>query len=216
MNVGDLKTRVKRQFGDESGVQITDADIIRWANDAMREIVMQNETVLQSTQFDDLEVGIDAYPMPSDLLVLRSIRVKTADSEPYSSINGLSLNQFDETIYTWDGNNRTSDPCVYTIYDGQIFLFPKPDANFTDGLKILYSQNPTDLVNDADPIGLPLIYHNAVVKYCLIQAYELDEDWEGSANKLAQFQNDLNVTAERENRSSIETYPVITVREEDM
>jgi hypothetical protein len=216
MNLGELKTRVKRQFGDESGVQITDADIIRWANDAQREIIMQNETVLQSTQLDDLVANQDNYPLPADLMVLRSVRIRTSSSEPFESIKSLSLNQFDETIQTWDSNPSTGLSCVYTTYDGQIFLFPKPSTSFTDGLKILYSQNPTDLVNDSDPIALPLIYHNAVVKYCLVQAYELDEDWEGSANKLAQFVNDLNVTAERENAGAIETYPTITVREEDL
>lgn len=216
MNLGDLKTRVKRQFGDESGVQITDADITRWANDAQREIIMQNESVLQATDLIDLVAGDDSYPYPTDLMVLRSVKIRGSSSEPYLAIKGLTLSQFDETLQTWDTNTNRGIPAVYTVYDNQIFLYPNPSVSITDGLKILYSQNPTDLVNDADAIALPLSYHNALVKYCLIQAYEMDEDWEGSSNKLAQFQNDLNITAERENRANLETYPVITVREEDM
>ena len=42
MTLGDLQTYVKRQFGDESGVQITDADIARWTNMGTLEIVVKN------------------------------------------------------------------------------------------------------------------------------------------------------------------------------
>jgi hypothetical protein len=36
--VGQIYDYVKRAFGDESGVQLTNADIVRWINDAQNEI----------------------------------------------------------------------------------------------------------------------------------------------------------------------------------
>lgn len=42
MLVSEIATRVKRQFGDEAGAQIEDADILRWVNDAMIDIARTN------------------------------------------------------------------------------------------------------------------------------------------------------------------------------
>lgn len=41
----NLLTEVKRLFGDESGVQLEDADIQRWANEAQMEIVNTNGAI---------------------------------------------------------------------------------------------------------------------------------------------------------------------------
>jgi hypothetical protein len=41
MLVSEIATRVRRQFGDDVGILITDADIIRWVNDAQREIAVK-------------------------------------------------------------------------------------------------------------------------------------------------------------------------------
>ena len=43
--VQDVLLSVKRQFGDESGVQVTDSDIVRWVDDAQREISMNNPEI---------------------------------------------------------------------------------------------------------------------------------------------------------------------------
>ena len=48
LNIQDVANRVKRTFGDESGVQVTDDDIIRWVNDAQLEISRQNEDLLEA------------------------------------------------------------------------------------------------------------------------------------------------------------------------
>src|SRR6478609_3167002 len=41
--VSDVLSDVKRTFGDEASVQVTDADVIRWVNQAQVEIVSKNQ-----------------------------------------------------------------------------------------------------------------------------------------------------------------------------
>ena len=65
MNVGDVLTRVRRTFGDEAGIQITQDDVIRWINDAQREAVMQNEGLLQKVGYVASTADTQEYTLPT-------------------------------------------------------------------------------------------------------------------------------------------------------
>ena len=61
--------RVKRQFGDEAGVQVTADDLIMWLNDAMREAVIQNGSVIK---FFLVAASQATYSCRSSALSIRS------------------------------------------------------------------------------------------------------------------------------------------------
>lgn len=217
MNTQEVITRVKRIFGDESGVQLEDADILRWINDAQREVVMHNEGVLETISTIDTVVDQDEYAFPSDVFILRSLRYKDDDMESYSHIDFKNLQEFDSFINGWDGTYYGSRrPYIYTVYDRTIFLFPRPDKSSTAGLKVLYSQSPVEVVTSVDPLSLPIHYHNAIVKYALTKAYEMDEDYESSGLQFAQFQGDISALSNHEKYGSREYYPSISPRWDDM
>lgn len=216
MNTQDVITRAKRTFGDESGVQLEDADVIRWINDAQQEIIMHNEGVLETTGLVDTVVDQDEYLFPTDLFILRSLRYKDDDMLSYSHIDFKNLQEFDNFINGWDGTYYGARrPYIYTTYDRTIFLFPRPNKSTTDGLKILYSQRPTEVTAGIDPLALPIQYHNAIVKYVLTKAYEMDEDYESSGLQFQQFQGDVASLGNREKYGAREFYPTITPRWED-
>lgn len=218
MITADVFDRVKRIFGDESAVQLTDADIIRWINDAQREIVMHSQNLLEKIGTINTVEGQDEYAFPADLLILRSIRYKNDSMQSYSSLQFRSLQDFDTYINGWDGSfYGTNDPLVYTTYENTIYVFPTPNVSTTSGLKVLYSRKPVDVTDSLDPLDLPEAYHNAVVKYCLTRAYEMDEDYESSGIQFSQFQNDVTTLMNREKlKGQDDAYPTITPRWEDM
>lgn len=218
MNLGELKLSVKRQFGDESAVQITDDDILRWVEQGQDEITRENEEILEARTTINLVAGTDEYAFPADLLTLRSVKIKDgSDSLGYVPVKKLGLAQFELSVERYQGIPGFGSPTfIYTTYESKIFLFPVPQNSTTAGLKLLYSKKPTVPVLDADELGLPPAYHMSLVKYCLVQAYELDENWEASGNKLAQLQLDLNRQANRSKGEPRDTYPLITVMPEDM
>lgn len=217
MNLGEVKVRVRRQFGDEASVQITDDDIVRWVNDAQRDIVMKNETVLQTTALTSSIQGEQRYSFPSNLLVLRSIQYRrTTNDLAYYKLRGMSYAEFDEYADGWDGTAYgPSYPVVYTTYADQFLLFPIPVSSETNNIKIVYSRQPNDVSDDADDLDLPLAYHNAIVEYCLSKAYELDEDWQAANNLAVQYDTSVRRNAERENWGNHEFYPRITTMLED-
>jgi hypothetical protein len=214
--VSDIITRVRRTFGDEAAVQVTDADVIRWINDAQVEIVKHNDGALQKSGLVNLVTGQSQYTMPADLFILRSLKYKLPNMTSFSILKYQSIQQFDESIDGWDGTlYGNGAPEFFTVSEGAVILFPPPDQSMASGLKVIYNQKPTDVASSVDALALPLIYHNTVVKYCLWQASLLDEDHEPAMMYRSDFQADMDLLLTRETTEAVATYPVITVLADD-
>jgi hypothetical protein len=130
---------------------------------------------------------------------------------------GLDREKFDEYIEGWDGSTfAQGSPLSYFVWDNQIEVFPIPDTAVTGGFKIWYNQKPTDVAVDADVPSIPELYHMTLADMCLASAYEMDEDWDSVSNKGQQINASVKLLRGREDWKVQETYPIITVRAEDM
>jgi len=214
--VSDVIARVRSTFGDAAAVQVQDDDIKRWINDAQIEIIKYNDSALQKSAFINLVAAQAQYTLPTDLLILRSLRYKYTSMLSYNLLRYQSMQQFDESIDGWDGTTYAQGtPQFFTKDEGKIILFPVPDQSATAGLKVVYNQQPTDVVGLSDALSLPLIYHNVINKYCMWQASLLDEDHEPALMYKSDFQDDVNRLMANETKDPVATYPTITVLEYD-
>lgn len=216
MNVAAIQTYVKRQFGDESGVQVTDDDILRWINAAQKQIVLQNESLLEKTGTANSVATQQDYSFPVDLLNLRAIQYRKSTTEPYYRLKGYSLGEFNEQVDGWDNTQETGDPWCYTIFENIIQVFPVPATSVTAAFKIYYNRSPVEVALTSDTPELPLLYHDTILKFCLQQAYEMDEDWDAVGNKAQEFDKEVNLLRGKQDWKVQEYYPMITVRVEDM
>lgn len=217
MIVSDVILRVRRTFGDEAAVQVQDADIIRWINDAQVEIVRKNESALQKSTFSNLVANQGTYALPTDLLALRSVRYKFPDMLSYNNLKYKNMQEFDDSLDGWDGNAYTTgNPIYFTVDEGNVILFPVPNVAATNGLKIRYNQRPTDVASTSDALALPTLYHPIIVKYCLYQASLLDEDGEPAVMYRNDFNSDVQELQNNETSDPTATYSVITVLEADL
>lgn len=209
MNLGEIKTRVKRQFGDESSVQVTDDDIVRWVNDAQREIAQQND-LLETIATTTITASTSEYSLPADILTLRAVRFNNYKLE------ALSQEEADSKIVNYENPAAyvLGTPVHFWIYANKLTLYPTPN---TSGvlLKIYYTRIPIAVSVDANIPELHVKYHGRIVDYVLQQAYEMDENWEASGNKSAQLVAGLNSLKEADSWTERSTYPVITVLAED-
>jgi hypothetical protein len=214
LNVTDVANRVRRTFGDDAGVQVTDEDILRWINDAQLQISVDNEELLETTATTDIVASVADYSIPTNMNVLRSCMYNNF------RIRGLSFAQFNEYI---DGFKATSSqggfgngaPEVFMVYGGTITLFPTPSQSITGGLKIYYSKHPESVGNLADALTVPDRYHNSVVEYCLKMAYEMDENPDMAAYKKGEFASQVQKLKDQEKWTSTEYYPTITTLPQD-
>jgi hypothetical protein len=215
MIVSDVSTRVKRQFGDESGVQVTDADIIRWINDAQRDIAYTQE-ILESIATQVSVANQEKYTLPPDMINLRSVYYANA------KLQVLSLQDYDNyvTSYTNPTGTVTQNavltgvPEVFYVWGTELSMYPIPSAAGVT-IKLYFSKFPPDVVNQASTLSLPNKYDNRVVEYCLQQAYELDENFEASNLKGSQFANSLTQMGEDAQWTEHTAYPMIAVQPED-
>lgn len=208
--VTDVITSVKRQFGDESAVQITDADIIRWVNDGQREIVDQNTTINQKLAKTDLIANQDTYPLASDpnlpnIARISSVRVNNSLLRPITV-------QEAENFVVGDGNS--GDPMAWYEEEGNLVLYPKPTTGYVAGLTFRFTALPTKVTGNTDALTIPDTYFTALVQYCLSQAYELDENGQMAQMKSQQFEKSLGI---RSNRTVADNsdFPTIRLDPED-
>lgn len=214
MNVQDVVTRIKRTFGDEAGVQITDQDIIRWINDAQEKITLENEGLMETTGSTDIVQGQAEYDVPADMSVLRSLAYKGY------RLKYMSFAEFNEYIDGFAAPDSVTPygagiPEIFMVWDNKIRIFPKPSENLPGGLTVYYIRHPPSVGNLADALTVPLQYHNAVVKFCLKEAYELDEDYNKAQAVKTDFENDVMKLNDRNKWVSQEYYPRITTLPED-
>jgi hypothetical protein len=206
MLVSEIATRVKRQFGDEAGAQITDADIIRWVNDAMMEITRTNN-LLQISATAATTAGVAEYDLPVEILSLRSIKYKGL------KLNGLNMEDFDAMLA--DSTAR-GEPQAYYVYARKVTLFPAPSANGTTDLKIFYNRKPTDVTVVGDTPEIPIQYHNRIVEYAIAQAAELDDNLQQYAMKMGQFKEGVDNLRDDNTAEENDFYPSIGVSPRDM
>jgi hypothetical protein len=207
MLVSEIATRVKRQFGDDLGAQISDADIIRWVNDAMMEIAVANN-LLQIAATADTTAGTAEYDLPNDVLRLRAVKFKGV------KLNGLTMEDFDNMLSEANGVS-TGEPQAFYVYARKITLFPAPSANGTTDLKIFYNRTPTAVTVVGDTPEIPVQYHNRIVEYCIAQAAELDDNLEQYQLKMGMFKSSVETMKDDNTAEKFDTYPSITVSPRD-
>lgn len=204
MLVSEIIARVRRAFGDTNSVEITDADIIRWINDAMREIVPQAELLQAKATTLPLN-GTPNYALPDDMLKVHSIKYAGR------TLEYVSLEQAEELFPNKDNptSYEVGTPTHCWIWGNELYLYPAPN-NTTDAITCYYNRMPLDVTATGDTPELPTVYHNRIVEYCMAQAYELDQDAGNAQNKLNQFQNNLQSMRSLSTWEEQEVYPFIT------
>lgn len=217
MLVSEILTEVKRLFGDESGVQITDTDIIRWVNRAQREIVRQNEDLLQSTGLASTIAGTNEYSFPVDYLNLKALHYKPAGQTSFYALRGLSKTDFDMRIGGLGSGSSymENEPIYFTVYGGKFYLYPTPAVSGSSDLKLFYSKKPATVSSGLDTPELPELYHDTLVELCLQYAYEVDEDVEAAESRASKANADMMILRDRDSWSARDTYPTITLLPED-
>jgi len=88
---------------------------------------------------------------------------KIDDNEPMIEFANFEAYQeaiADETQSNW------GEPEYFVVYDGILYLYPTPDAQYTVTLFV------TSVINDPDNIVLPDIFEEALIEGCCFKLYE--------------------------------------------
>lgn len=204
--VAEVMTAVKRQFGDESGVQLEDTDIVRWITDAQDKINYDNK-VLKSTATIPSVVMQGTYTFPAQqVLQIESIHYKGV------RIPNIPFAQAEETLIGADPTASAQYPEYWYEWGGTFTFWPLPQDS--QDITVYYTQMATPVPANWDVdtlLSLPDKYFADIVAYVLQQAYEMDEDWQASGAKAEQFKLSVDAKAEDERRAQDMTFATITL-----
>lgn len=206
-HVSDVLTWVKRQFGDESGVQITDSDITRWLNQAQQEIA-QTAKVLQAISSSTVTAGTYDYAAPlENAIEVVSLRV---DNNP---IQGWDFQQAENWIQANDPNrNSIGQPQFWWTFGGRLYMYPTPDKNYN--LTLFYIKAPAVVTQSTDLLTVPDKYFEAIIQFVMSKAYELDEDYQAAQQARQTFYDRLGQQFDEESQQGTLYYPTLSFTED--
>ena len=200
---------VKRTFGDEAGVQLANADIVRWINEAQEEIAVANKAI-QAVATTPLVANQTDYSVAGVTPRIYEINSILIDGR---RIGNIPVSQAEESISLADPEgSETGAPQFWYEWANTIKFWPKPNVGGT--IQIRYIAFPTDVTtNGTDVLSLRDEYFMDIVNYVLKQAYEMDENPEMMQAKAQEFTQSVTERGEKETNSQHMTYPTLTVYE---
>jgi len=207
--VGDVYNQVKRAFGDESGVQVTNQDIVRWINEAQVDIAKQNQ-VLQTTATVNVIGGTDTYSLSAVTPKIDSVASILLNGR---RIGNIPVSQAEESISLADPDGVESGaPQFWYEWAGDVTFWPIPNKNYE--MLIRYTAQPTNVTTtSSDVLSVPDECFTDVCNYVLMRAYEMDENAEMMAVKQAEYSTSVAERGESEREAATMTYGTATVYE---
>tara|TARA_R110000803_G_scaffold20064_6_gene51860 strand:- start:4495 stop:5151 length:657 start_codon:yes stop_codon:yes gene_type:complete len=200
--VGDVYNVVKRIFGDESGVQLTNADIVRWVNEAQVDISKQNQ-VLQTTATVAVTANTATYALTSVTPKIDTIASILLNGR---RVGNIPISQAEESISLADPlGTQTGSPQFWYAWGGDVTFWPKPNQDYTMTLR--YVAQPANVtVTTTDVLSLPDETFNDIVNFVLMKAYEMDENPQMMAVKQAEYSASVAERGETERLAATMTY----------
>src|SRR5690606_12159210 len=112
-----LLRAVRRTFGDESGVQLEDPDILQWANDAQQAINTKNK-IFKTKSTTASVPGQAAYSFPVELI--QQVETLTYDGQP---LEAVEMNTALKTIQASDPHKKDrGTPVAWYEWGGEFTL----------------------------------------------------------------------------------------------
>lgn len=200
---GELQRAAQRGFGDESGVQLEDQDIIDFANQGLTEIVTEN-AILKARATVASVIGTSVYTFPAQ-------KIARVEYLHYGGrlLPNLQFQEAQDKLLEFDPQlEATGTPQYWYSYGDTFWLWPKPDA--AESMELYYVRYPDVITGDAaQPLGVPDKWFNPLVDFVLKKAYEMDQDWQAAGIKDTQFKAALVSQSEEESQSQFGAFPVI-------
>ena len=187
----NLISRIQDILQDTTSIRWPEAELLRYINDAQREVCNLRPESTATTANTALVVGTK-QSLPSG--GLRLIRVtRNMSSAAGNATGGRAVRLVDVDILNtqepnWHDPTVSGDAAHTTTVKHYIFeednprsFYVYPGASSTSTfLEIVYSAAPTDLANTSATLHVDDIFANAVIDYVLFRCYLKDAEYAGN------------------------------------
>ena len=189
----NLLSRIKDILQDTTSVRWPEAEILRYINDAQREIV--NYKPESSAKTDNVQLATGTkQALPADGLrlikVTRNMSAASGSATGKRAIRIVNVDILNTQEPDWNDPTVSGDAQHGTVVKHYIFdeddpknFYVYPGVAGNAFVEIVYSKTPTDLSSASSNLDIDDIYGNAVIDYVLFRAYQKDAEYAGNAQR---------------------------------
>ena len=192
----NILARIKDILQDTTSVRWPEAELLRYLNDAQREIVNYRPESSATTSNIQLVTGTK-QSLPSGGLRLIKVTRNMSDASGGATgkraIRIINVDILNTQEPDWNDPNVAGDAAHGTVVKHYIFdeddprnFYVYPGVAGNAFVEIVFSNSPTDLANTSAVISVDDIYANAIMDYVLFRAYQKDSEYAGNAQRANQ------------------------------
>lgn len=181
----DIIERVTDTLQDKDNIRWPRLELLRYINDAQREIVLKRPDSSAKTTAMSVTSGQTRQVLPADgARLIEVVRNMGGDGVTAGKAVRLTAREvLDSQVPNWHvtPSGSVATHYVFDIRNPKTFyLYPKPASAYF--IELVYSAAPVNLPAESGTISLDDIYANAIIAYVLMRAYQKDEDFARNAD----------------------------------
>lgn len=191
----NIISRVQDTLQDTTSVRWPEAELLRYINDAQREIVNLRPEASSTHANVQLVTGTE-QSLPSDGLrlikVVRNMSSVASDATGGRAIRIVNVDILNTQEPDWHNPTVTGDAAHTTVSKHYIFdeddprkFYVYPGVAGDAFVEIVYSAAPTDLANTSATIAVDDVFANAIMDFVLYRAYMKDAEYAGNAQRAS-------------------------------
>ena len=191
----NLLLRIEDTLQDTTNVRWSEAELLRYINDAQREIVNLRPDASADHANVQLATGTEQAIPDVGLRLIKVVRNMSAaggSSTGKRAIRIVDREILDSQEPDWHDPTVTGDAAHTTVVKHYVFdegdprkYYVYPGISGNAFVEIVFSRSPTDLANTSATLYVDDIYANAVIDFVLYRAYMKDAEFAGNAQRAA-------------------------------
>lgn len=189
----NLLSRIQDTLQDTTSVRWPEAELLRYINDAQREIVNFRPESSATTANVQLVAGTK-QTLPSGGLrlikITRNMNGTGNSATGKRAIRIVNVDILNTQEPDWNDPTVSGDAAHGTVVKHYIFdeddprnYYVYPGVSGDAYVEIVYSAAPTDLSATSDTISVDDIYANAIIDFVLYRSYMKDAEYAGNAQR---------------------------------
>ena len=191
----NLLLRIEDTLQDTTNVRWSEAELLRYINDAQREIVNLRPDASADHANVQLATGTEQAIPDVGLRLIKVVRNMSAAGGSATGkrvIRIVDREILDSQAPDWHDPTVTGDAAHTTVVKHYVFdeddprkYYVYPGVSGNAFVEIVFSRSPTDLANTSATLYVADIYANAIIDFVLYRAYMKDAEFAGNQQRAS-------------------------------
>ncbi len=194
MTLLEMRTEAYARLGEQAGFY-TDDNLTQWLNDGADDIALNLEPKVTSATITTLAATTE-YALPDNLISIKTALYYDSSAAQWRELQETSYLELFRSNPGWESDTVALIPHMwYWRPEGVIGVYPQPVSGTNDGLRVIYTVRPDEMVDDEDTTTMPNYLDKAVILYAVFRAKLKDRNDEKAVLARAEWEKAVSSAA---------------------